>query len=98
MRKLLVAIIITASLVSCKKEEVKLSETIKMYTDLTYKGIEVEVLSDTVTQEDYDRLGKPSKEIVIILQDRGSEITIYEWTHGSKHVISDGEQVVSVEE
>ena len=98
MRKLITAVIITVSLVSCKKEEVKLSYVIKWYTDMEYKGLDVEVVKDVATQEDFDRLGKPDKEVITLNQQDGQEYSSYEWTEGSKHIISDGVQIVSVEE
>lgn len=96
MRKLIAIIVVSISLVSCTPKNIKLSDTIKLYTDFQYPNKQISITKEFGTQEEFDILGEPTKNVVIFIQDENKEVTINEWTQGDRHVISDGEQIVVI--
>ena len=97
MKKLITVIVIGTLLVSCnEKKEVKLSSTIKLYTDFEYGAINPEVVKEHATQQEFDMLGTPTKSITIYIQDEGQDVVVSEWTRNGQHLVSDGDQVVRI--
>ena len=97
MKKLITAIVIGITLVSCnEKKEVKLSSTIKLYTDFQYEGVKPSVVKEHATQQEFNTLGTPTKSITIYIQDEGQDVVVSEWTRNGQHLVSDGDQVVRI--
>ena len=97
MKKLITVIVIGTLLVSCnEKKEVKLSSTIKLYTDFEYGKIKPEVVKERATQQEFNTLGTPTKSITIYIQDEGQDVVVSEWTRNGQHLVSDGDQVVRI--
>lgn len=97
MKKLITAIVIGITLVSCnEKKKVKLSSTIKLYTDFQYEGVKPSVVKEHATQQEFDMLGVPTKTITIYIENEGQDVVVSEWTRNGQNLISDGDQVVRI--